>query len=89
MAVRRANHYTKQVLRIAENEHITLRGKNLGITQTFKYLGIMLQTSGSSYRIHVKEKASAVKHATHYTKQAVILAIICLIFKKPHIKIHI
>ena len=54
--------------RIAENEHIKLRGKNLEIVQTFKYLGIMLQTSGSSYRIHVREKASAAIRATYSIK---------------------
>ena len=45
--------------RLKEEDTIFLQKKPLQITKTFKYLGVMLQTTTRSFMIHTKERAPA------------------------------
>lgn len=51
--------------RLTEGDHIQLQNKSLQITNAFKYLGVTLQTTARSFRIHTKERAAAAIIAIH------------------------
>lgn len=54
--------------KLASDDHLTLQGDMLTIVTKFRYLGVYLQTTLSSYRMHIQERASAATKAIHRIK---------------------
>lgn len=45
--------------RLAREDKVTLGGQELELVNSYRYLGINLQTTSNSFRIHIKERVSA------------------------------
>lgn len=45
--------------KIAAQDKIVYAGENLKTVGSFRYLGITLQSSGSSFRAHIRERTAA------------------------------
>ena len=49
--------------KIKRSDNIMMNGEPLKITNRYKYLGITLQTTVSSFRIHIEEKTAAARNS--------------------------
>jgi hypothetical protein len=51
--------------KLAETDFICCNGERLKNVNSFRYLGVTLQTRGKSFKQHMKEGASAALRAMH------------------------
>jgi hypothetical protein len=61
--------------KIAESERFKCNGKHLQRANHFKYLGLTIQTTGKSFRIHLRSRMVAAVRATNDIKDMRLIAL--------------
>ncbi|KAJ4448600.1 hypothetical protein ANN_10619 [Periplaneta americana] len=61
--------------RLTEEENVKCNGKQLKRTSDFKYLGITIQTTGKSFRLHIRSRVMAATRAMNEIRNITQLSI--------------
>ena len=65
----------RKVGKVAESERIKCNGKHLQRVDHFKYLGLMIQTTRKSFRIHLRSRMVAAVRAMNDIKDMKLIAL--------------
>jgi len=61
--------------KLAESERIKCNRKHLQRVNHFKYLGLTIQTTGKSFRIHLRSRMVAAVRAMNYIKDMKLITL--------------